>query len=112
MNKADTKRLDIIHRMPCMACVQEGCNILPVEAHHIVDMGYRKHSGGHQATIPLCEWHHRGNPRLGFSASHMAEMYGPSMARSKRKFVARYGTERQLLASVDSLIEGKTRCQL
>lgn len=107
MNKADTKRMDIIHRLPCVACVQEGCHISPSEAHHIVDKGYRKHSGGHQATIPLCEWHHRGEPRLGFSAALMADKFGPSMARAKRAFVARYGTERELLARVDRLLEGK-----
>jgi hypothetical protein len=104
MNKADKKRMDIIHRLPCVACVQEGCQISPTEAHHIVDKGYREHSGGHQATIPLCEWHHRGEPRLGWNATLMAEKFGPSMARSKRAFVLRYGTERELLAKVNDAI--------
>lgn len=105
MTKADQKRLDIIHRLPCLACVQQGCNIGPTEAHHIVDKGYRKHSGGHQATIPLCEWHHRGEPRLGYMASYMTTMFGPSLARNKRAFISKYGTERALLARTNELIK-------
>lgn len=106
MTKADKRRMDILHRMPCMACVQEGVNLVPVEAHHLVDKGYRKHSGGHQATIPLCFWHHRGELRIGVGNFDMELVYGPSLAINKRKFVARYGTERELLARVNSIIDG------
>lgn len=108
MNKADKKRLDIIHRLPCVACVQEGCNQPSrTEAHHLVTNGYRKHSGGHQATIPLCSWHHRAEPAWGSSVKDMASYYGPSMATHKREFIVRYGTQRELLSRVDSVISGK-----
>lgn len=105
MTKADQKRLDIIHRMPCLACAQEGCSQpSKTEAHHIVDKGYRKHSGGHQSTLPLCGWHHRGEPISGDSCSEMTAYYGPSMAKNKRSFVKRYGTERELLARTDEVM--------
>jgi hypothetical protein len=106
MTKVDQKRLDIIHRLPCLACVQEG-EIQPnrTEAHHIVDNGYRAHSGGHQATIPLCGWHHRGEPKMPQSKTEMGFIYGPSLATSKRFFVLRYGTERELLAHVNAMLE-------
>ena len=108
MNKADTKRLDIIHRMPCMACVQEGCaQPNPTEAHHLVDKGYRKHSGGHQATLPLCGWHHRGEPAFGDSCTQMLAYYGPSMALHAKAFARNYGNQRELLMRVDSIIAGK-----
>jgi hypothetical protein len=101
MNKADAVRLDLIHRMPCIVCGRQ-----PVEAHHIVDGGYRKHSGGHQSTIPLCVWHHRGDPPPEHSAKAMLAMHGPSLARSKRHFVQMFGTERELLASVNTILRG------
>jgi hypothetical protein len=106
MTKADRKRLDIIHRLPCLACVQEG-EIQPnrTEAHHIVNGSYRAHSGGHSATIPLCGWHHRGEPKMPQSKTEMGFIYGPSMATSKRFFVLRYGTERELLAHVNAMLE-------
>lgn len=105
MTKADQKRLDVIHRLPCMACVQEGCaQPSPTEAHHLVDKGYRKHSGGHQATLPLCGWHHRGEPVFGDSCASMRAYYGPSLAIEAKAFARNYGKQRELLANIDKLI--------
>jgi Recombination enhancement, RecA-dependent nuclease len=108
MTKADAKRLEIIHRLPCMACAQNGSDTgMRVEAHHIVDKGYRKHSGGHQATLPLCQYHHRGEPSpILLHKSAMLLAHGPSLADNKKAFIARYGTERQLLANIDKVING------
>lgn len=100
--QAEQDRLDAIHAMPCIACQldnQQQPN--RTEAHHLVDKGYRKHSGGHMATIPLCSWHHRGEPAFDVNASEMACAFGPSKAREGKKFTARYGTDRELLAKVD-----------
>jgi hypothetical protein len=88
-----------------MACVQEGVGQpFPTEVHHLVDRGYRKHSGGHDATIPLCSWHHRGLQLYQWIKAEMVAKYGPSLALEKRKFAAKYGTERQLLARVNSVL--------
>jgi hypothetical protein len=38
---------------------------------------------------------------MGVRASEMFKVYGPSLAVSKRQFVAVFGTERELLARVD-----------
>jgi hypothetical protein len=70
------------------------------EAHHIVDKGYRKHSGGHMATIPMCGWHHRGELVYPMSGDEMLFLYGPPLT-FKRRFVATYGRERILLAIID-----------
>jgi hypothetical protein len=107
MTKADQKRLEIIHRLPCMACVQIGqlaCG--RVEAHHIVDKGYRKHSGGHQATIPLGAWHHRGEPLMGHTKRYMQSVYGPSLALQSKHFAITFGSQRELLANIDKVING------
>ena len=105
MTKADQKRLDIIHRLPCLACVQDG-SVQPsaTEAHHIVDKGYRKHSGGHQSTLPLCKYHHRGETPLGFTVDEMHFTHGPSMFHHGKEFKQRYGTQRELLDRVNGLI--------
>lgn len=110
--KAEQLRLDRIHAMECIACEIEAdiakkrnesppAQPLPTEAHHIVDKGTRKHSGGHMATLPLCGWHHRGELIFPISGREMRQFHGPSLALSKRVFVALYGSERDLLAIVD-----------
>ena len=50
-------RLEAIKSLPCVACQKENIQQpLATEVHHIVDKGYRSHSGGHDATIPLCSY--------------------------------------------------------
>ena len=103
--KAEQARLDAIQDMPCCACVIEGIDQPnATEANHLVDKGYRKHSGGHMATIPLCGWHHRAEPLMELTRREMIVIYGPSMKTSKRDFVAMYGTERELLAITDEAL--------
>lgn len=89
----------------CICCFKEGFPGVPVDAHHLVDKGYREHSGGNAATLPLCPWHHRGVPPSGLSESAALFTAGPSLALHKRRFIQTYGTERELLAEVDEEIE-------
>jgi hypothetical protein len=89
----------------CICCAKEGFKDVPVDVHHLVDNGYRKHSGGDKATLPLCPWHHRGVPPGGLSAAEAEKRAGPSMARNKKRFIQRYGTERELLAETNQRIE-------
>lgn len=96
--------------MPCIACLifEAQMNGGRVEAHHLVDKGYRKHSGGDDATIPLCAWHHRGEPpRLDMRQSQCIAIFGPSLALSKRAFVVRFGSERELLARTKAMLESR-----
>ena len=99
MNKADRDRLSRLHDLSCIACGR-----FPTEAHHIVNNGYRRLSGGHQATIPLDRWCPRGEPWPGMTVSECQEKIGPSLALSKREFVKYYGNERSLLERTDKLL--------
>lgn len=110
--KAQQERLDAIHAMPCIACVKEAGfarkrGETPMgqpsrtEAHHLVDKGCRIHSGGHDATIPLCGWHHEGILVYPLSGREMRDLYGPSLKKHKRDFIPQYGSERELLTEVD-----------
>jgi len=104
--KAEQDRLDAIHAMPCIPCEKERVQQpLRTEAHHLVDKGTREHSGGHMATIPMCGWHHRGEPVEYMKRSEMHLIYGPSFALRKREFIACYGTERELLALTDERLK-------
>lgn len=76
----------------------------PAEIHHLVEGRKRL---GHQFTIPLSPWFHRGvPPQFDMRPSEAAELIGPSLALSKREFVATYGSERSLLERTNELIEG------
>lgn len=105
MTQAGKKRMGILARLPCLCCVVEGVSQpWPTEVHHIVDNGYRKHSGGDDSTLPLCAWHHRGLIPDGMTGGEASFTYGPSLATNKRAFVLQYGTERQLLERVNGLL--------
>ena len=69
----------------CVACKQDGHHS-PASVHHITS-GFRRM--GHLFTIPLCWSHHQGDGRQV-----------PSVHGSKRTFVARYGSELELLAAL------------
>lgn len=103
----DLKRYDALREMGCVACRSERglVGILPAEVHHLVDKGYRKHSGGNQATIPLCHWHHRGEPIIDHSVTWMRNMFGPSMRLESKEFAKVYGTQRELLARVNEMLK-------
>lgn len=108
MNNRDLRRYEALRELGCVACrLEKWHGNLPVEIHHLVDKGYRKHSGGNQATIGLCTWHHRGEPIMGHTLTWMRGIYGPSMRLESREFARVYGTQRELLARVNEMLSAK-----
>lgn len=109
-NKADQDHLDAIHALPCVCCLKMKVRQpSPTEAHHLVDNGYRRLSGGHQATASICGWHHRAEPLIwgtAVSRKYMLTMYGPSMKYQGRKgaFEEEFGTQRDLLNKTNELL--------
>jgi hypothetical protein len=91
----------------CICCLKESPDdgATPADMHHLVDKGYRRLSGGDAATLPLCEWHHRGQPRGDRSADEMLYLAGPSLDRHKKLFIKIYGTERELLAECNAMVD-------
>lgn len=100
----DEKRYAALRQLGCIACSINGFYAGHAESHHLVDKGYRKHSGGNQATIPLCAWHHRGEPWMDFPVSYMRERFGPSMKLESKAFREEFGSQRDLLAKVNEMI--------
>ncbi len=103
----DERRFDALRKLGCIACLIGLDRYSQPDIHHIVDNGYRKHSGGNQATIPLCPYHHRGIPAEGCDYRYMREIYGPSLRLESREFHRIYGTERYLLGYVNQLLAPK-----
>lgn len=96
---AERRRFAALQDLGCIACRIAGRPGEPPDIHHIVEGGRRL---GHAFSLPLCPWHHRGVSELGSALA--TQVYGPSLARHKRDFVAWYGTEAELLRMVDDLI--------
>lgn len=103
-SKRDRIRYDQLRRIGCIAC-RKGGRFSQIDVHHLVDRGTRKHSGGNEASLPLCPHHHRNQPPDGMRPSEAYRLYGPTLRSHKREFIERYGNERELLAEVNSLIE-------
>ena len=103
--KAQQARFDALREIGCICCLNYAGVRRNAEVHHIVDKGYRKHSGGHDATLPLCPWHHRGYMEDGEHSAVATSVWGPSLALNKREFIRVFGTERQLLETVNAMIE-------
>lgn len=99
------RRFDALQRLGCIACLLREVGYQAPDIHHIVDKGYRKHSGGDMATIPLCPWHHRGVVPDEMTAKLMTNLLGPSLALDKPLFIATFGTERELLGMVNGQLK-------
>jgi hypothetical protein len=104
ITKAHKERFAAIKSLGCLACRKLGLAMFcgPIEAHHLLSGGRRM---GHDKTIPLGSWHHRGIPWLTFSAKEMAEAFGPSLRLQSKLFHATFGSDDELLAEINEMIQ-------
>lgn len=100
-NAGQRRRMDALKEMGCVLCREYGLGHIPPEIHHITSCGRRL---GHDHTIPLCCWHHRGTPWACDRPSQEEATLGPSLARNKRTFVSEFGTELEILDRVNVLL--------
>jgi hypothetical protein len=102
--KAEQARFDRIKAGPCIACLQLGIDLSGqglVEVHHLLSGGRRR---GHEFTIGLCCWSHRGVPFEFCTHEEMRYHYGPSLAEGSKPFHARFGSDAELLATQNRLL--------
>jgi len=91
VTRADLERFLAIQDIGCLACLRHGRRGVPCDIHHLLRGGRRR---GHQATIGLCPWHHRGvGPALGLSLAH-----------GSKSFHAMYGSDEDLLEMQNDLV--------
>nr|WP_329767020.1 Ref family recombination enhancement nuclease [Stenotrophomonas geniculata] len=83
---AQQQRMDAITEIGCIVAHSLGIDLgdrpIPAEVHHLTVGG--KHGAkrrGHDFTIGLNPWSHRGEPFGGMSAARCEELFGPSYAR-------------------------------
>lgn len=102
--KAQESRFFLIREVGCIACRTRGIT-RAAEVHHLTIGGkHGQKRRGHDYTIGLCAWHHRGENAFG-SAELGVLTYGPSYAREPRKFRETFGSDDVLLALQEKLIE-------
>ena len=88
----------------CVCCRIRGIGYVQPDIHHL-GVGRRD---GHDATIGLCQWHHRGIPPEGWTPKTYIEFAGPSLARGSKPFHAEFGSDEELLAMQNSILEAAT----
>lgn len=71
------------------------------DIHHLTSGGRRI---GDEHTIPLSPWYHRGVPIDGMSQAETERIYGPSLAKNRKAFEARFGTQEWLLEQTERAI--------
>ena len=99
---ATAKQIKRWQRFPevgCICCRRLGTHNPETEVHHLLEGGRR---AGHDKTIPLCVWHHRG---VGFRYGDKGRDMGPSWAHGSKPFRAMFGTDDELLAEVNKYLE-------
>jgi len=90
----ESRFMDRMGALPCIACLKDGCTDHTISLHHIDG---RTKPGAHFLVLPLCAPHHQQDdtdPRGRIS------LHG-----AKKPFQARYGTERELLAECVEMLE-------
>lgn len=109
-------RQDRARELGCVACAIEWdlCGHNPVycdappgapEIHHLTRTGRQI---GQDETVCLCSWHHRGICVANYDSRDMRDLFGPSMAKGSKPFHARYGSNEELLAYQNNLLERGT----
>lgn len=106
--KAQQARFDAIREVGCIACLARGMNRY-AEVHHLTIGGrHGQKRRGHDFTVGLCPFHHRGENTFG--DDDPTAIYGPSYALEPRRFREVFGQDDALLAEQErqfSLLRGE-----
>lgn len=85
----------------CVICQTRGLGYREPEIHHLTSCGRRL---GHDQSIGLCQWHHRGIPDAGRNHREMRELFGPALTDGSKTFRDAYGDDQQLLNACNDLL--------
>lgn len=89
----------------CLIAHMLGIGWLPAEIHHFTIGGHHgQKRRGHEYSIGLNSWSHRGEPLQGWTAAECEARLGPSYARSPCAFRERFGSDDELLALQNQLL--------
>lgn len=104
--KDEKQRMESLKELPCLCCMLTGMNIVcgPTEVEHVTDRGRRL---GHDKTLALGLWHHRGEKAFqyqGMTNQEMSGAFGPSLAHGRKPFEQRYGDESEVLVRLQDWV--------
>jgi RecA-dependent nuclease len=102
-------RLDAIKALGCIVAHRRGITIndepVPCEIHHLTIGGlHGQKRRGHDFTIGLNPWSHRGVAFNGWTPARCLELFGPSYALEPRRFRQEIGNDHDLMALQDELL--------
>lgn len=105
ITKPDALRFEQLRLVGCICCRKSDVLGLYIPGnelhiHHLLKSGKRR---GHRFTVPLCKFHHTGVCSRGRTWGE--KWLGPSLAYGSKPFRAVYGSDDDLLAYADRLIE-------
>ena len=95
----EQRRFEGLLKIGCICCRMLKVNGRTAEIHHLIKSNRRM---GHEFTIPLCGWHHRGVTILPKAKTQ--DEYGPSLADGSKPFHAHWGADLELLEKVNDLL--------
>ena len=95
----DLLRFAKLTKIGCIVCRVHLNVYREPDMHHLLSGGRRI---GHQATIPLCPWHHRAVSDL--PEKEATKLMGPSLAKSPKKFRETFGNDAELIEATDYLL--------
>ena len=104
--QADDARIEAILAIGCIVCLIDGWPETPCEVHHLLIGGVRPDEE-HRYTIGLDPWHHEGKvpENCNGSVEEATIRYGPSLRHNSKAFHERYGSDEELLALTDTIVE-------
>lgn len=112
--KAQRARWDDIHEIGCVIAMMRGLSdpvsfnirrVVQCEIHHFTIGGkHGQKRRGHDYTIGLNPWSHRGEPFGDMTAARCEALLGPSYALTPRRFREEFGGDDVLLGYQDELI--------
>ena len=106
-NKAEALRFEGIKEIGCIVASLRGHRWVPCEIHHTTVGGrHGQKRRGHEYTVGLNPWSHRGVPFNGMTADQCRLLFGPSYALQPREFRELYPDD-LLLNTQDSLLKQK-----
>jgi Recombination enhancement, RecA-dependent nuclease len=102
---AYSRRCQRIAEIGCLACRRRGWYQAPDVHHFNLDGKAGQKRLGNESTVGLCPYHHRGQPFYGKTLAWCRRVVGPSLFHESTEFREEFGTDSELLAEQNRLID-------
>jgi len=100
--KEQIRRWNDLQAIGCVATLlRTGVIGTPGDVHHLLSGGKRM---GHDFTIVLHPWYHRGCDLHQLGIEQCRKLFGPSLALHKKEFIEEFGDEMYLLEVSNQLL--------